>query len=125
MAVGKSEEERSKLIQAVERMKEEEYFEKAQCIKEFVTEDTDLVFEVKDYTTKLQYMDQYLEIINTSLLEWRKNIQKHIQFEKAYSRVLEKEPYPLSKESLSHENMTPEILKKIVLEIIQMNREKI
>lgn len=120
---GMSEAEGGKLKEAVEHMKGDEYYKKRDQIEKLIVKDMEVVDEVKHYPTKLDYMDQYVEILNQALQEWRQNVQYNILYEQAYERIVKKEPHLRQFDPLSADNMTPELLTKIMVEVLHIQHE--
>jgi uncharacterized coiled-coil DUF342 family protein len=119
--VGVPDEKANKLNEAVEHMIGDEFYEKRDQIEKLIIKDMEMVDKVKHYPTKLNYMDQYIEVLNQTLQEWRENVQNHIVYDQAYERIIRREPHLLQSEPLSSENMTPELLTKIMLEVVMIH----
>ncbi|MBS4223845.1 hypothetical protein [Lederbergia citrea] len=117
-------EEAKKVEEQIENLKGDQFYEKRDQIEQLIIKDMQMVDNIKDYPTKLRYMEEYKEALNQVLQKWRKDVQYRVMSERAYERVVQQNPNFLQDEPFSSDNITPELLIKLMHEAILMQHEE-
>lgn len=119
-----TEDEEKKVKQFIVEAKQDEFFDKGAKIKKEVIDDIFLVDKIEDYETKLEYLNEYKKILDDSLETCRNNIKIHIEYDKAYERVVKKHTEYLRDQSLTDKNIASEVLTSMLNKIALMELEK-
>lgn len=121
---GLPDDEKNRIINAFKMTYDDEYFDKAEKIRDIFFADMDLVKEIKNVEMKLDFMNTYESVVLDALKEWREKIEHVLIIQKAYANVFEKNPHLRINDPIDETNITPELLTKVSIETMKLKRRK-
>lgn len=121
---GLADDEKNRIINAFKMTYDEEYFDKAENIRDIFFADMDLVKEIKNVEMKLDFMNIYENAVLDVFKEWREKIEDILIIQKAYENIFEKNPHLRTSDPIDETNITPELRMKVSIETMKLRRRK-